>query len=73
MAAENLYGIWAVYIFWLMHHNGSPRQRAKLKRMEEFVNYCPRLWGMSALRGKPECERVYLALCKRYGIQPEAC
>jgi len=67
--AGKLYG---AYTFWLMHHDGSPSQKARAGQIEKLLDRMDfNQWGL-AVDLWPDAAKEYLFLCKQYGIKPEA-
>lgn len=68
----NTQGIYGAYIFFLLHHRGDLNKMLRLEKLLDRKNVgADKVWGMS-LQVLPEAKRVYLALCKRYEVEPEA-
>lgn len=68
----NTQGIYGAYIFLLLHQR---EKWPKMQRLEKLLDRrnkeADSVWGLN-MNNMPEATRVYLALCKRYGIEPEA-
>lgn len=66
----NKHGIYGAFVFVLLHHDGSEAQRRKLLALERVIDEL----GHPAVPvvTLPEAKRVYLTLCKRFSILPEA-
>lgn len=68
----NYAAIYGLYVFLLLHHDGSDRMLNKLIRVERIIlNDAPELTGLSVGHFESS-EHVYLKLCSRFGIEPEA-
>ena len=67
--AGQLYG---QYVFWLMHHDGSPAQRNESKKLQRALTSKGfNQWGL-AVDNWPDAAKEYLRLTRKHGIEPEA-
>lgn len=67
--AGKLYG---QYVFWLLHHDGSPRQKGEAKKAERALSAMGfNQWGL-AVDNWPDAAREYIKLTRQFGIEPEA-
>jgi hypothetical protein len=64
--------LYGEYTFWLLHHDGSPRQRQMVKRLEqELTSKGFNQWGVR-VDSWPPARDAYLRLVRKNGIEPEA-
>jgi hypothetical protein len=69
----NLDGILGAYVFWLLHWR-TQAEKDKMGRLERVLDAYGRFHGSLPLAVSqiPEAARVYLLLCAKRGIEPEA-
>lgn len=74
MAARKIHGVYGAYVFFLFH-KGEENVRCPIRKLTAWEKLLDghNLYGRAIGTGlMPEAKRVYLALCERFKVSPEA-